>query len=163
MKKQINIILNKIKKLDKKKVIMVSIMLFSVIAVYLVPVLIKRYEELPEVRLRNMQNKGMFAIMIPDDSKEGEYKKYENKEFPTGYKLNTTKSYCIDKDGQAVEDSVSIGTLGRVNIRTNKEVYCTLYYDYPEAALLIYDNHDEKYTTKVTVQDALDELYTVIH
>ena len=175
MKKQVNIILDKLKKLDKKKVLTISIMVVSLFIVFALPkIILKVNEALPQVRLRNMQRKGMVAIMIPDDSKEGEYKKYEKSEFPKGYALNVGKSYCIDKEGQNVADAISLGKVG-VNIKTNKEVYCTLYYDYPPAELLIYNNvikippnctgdqcKEVSYTDCTNVQCALDELYTVL-
>ena len=186
MKKQINIILDKLKRLDKKKVLTISIMLVCLLIVFAFPkIMLKVNESLPQVKLRNMQKNGMLAIMIPDDL--GGYKEYtgieesdthiaqDKNSFPKGYALNLDRSFCVDKDGQKVADSISMGKVG-VNIKTNKEVYCTLYYDYPSADLLIYNNiikippnctgdqcTEVSYTDCTNVQCALDELYTVIH
>ena len=173
MKKELNILLDKLKKLDKKKVLTISIMLVCLIVVFAFPkIMLKVNEALPQVRLKNMQRNGMLAIMIPDD--KGGYKEYNGIEesdthiaqdknvFPKGYALNLSKSFCIDKEGQKVENAISLGKVG-VNVKTNKEVYCTLYYDYPSAALLVYDNKIKNATICIDVQCALDELYTVLH
>lgn len=173
MKKQMKIILDKLKRLDKKKVLTISIMLVCLIVVFALPkIMLKINESLPQVRLRNMQKNGMLAIMIPDD--QGGYKEYtgieesdthmaqDKNSFPKGYALNLDKSFCVDKEGQKVEDAISLGKVG-VNVKTNKEVYCTLYYDYPTAALLVYNNKIKNATTCTNVQCALEELYTVLH
>ncbi len=172
MKKKINKLLNEIKKLNKKEIGIIVALLLIFVTILFVPKLLNRINNLPEVRLRNMQNKGMLAIMIPDD--QGGYKAYTGIEasdthiaqdknaFPKGYALNLNKSYCIDRDGQKVDNAISHGKVG-VNIKTNKEVYCTLYYDYPSADLLIYNNTVKNLTNCNNVQCALDELYTVIH
>lgn len=186
MKKQFNIILNKLKKIDKKKILTISIMLISILVVFAFPkIMLKINDTLPQVKLRNMQRKGMLAIMIPDD--QGGYKEYigieesdthmaqDKNVFPKGYALNIDKSYCVDKEGQKVDNAISLGKVG-VNVKTNKEVYCTLYYDYPSADLLIYNNivkippnctgdqcKEVIYTDCTDVQCTLDELYTVLH
>ena len=164
MKAKINTILEKIKKIDKKEILTIVLILVGLVSLYFLPRLIININAgLPEVKLKNMQNNGMLAIMVPDDENAGKYKEYTGPEFPKGHKLNTDKSYCIDRDGQEVKNSVSMGNLGGVKIRTNKEVYCTLYYDYPPAELLIYDNSIKNLSNCGTVQCALDELYTVLH
>lgn len=185
MKNKVNQLLEEIKRLNKKEVTIIVGLLFVLITVQLMPKVLNKINNLPEVRLRNMQNKGMLAIMIPDD--QGGYKEYTGIEasdthiaqdknaFPKGYALNLNKSYCIDKNGQAVANAISRGKIG-VNIKTNKEVYCTLYYDYPSADLLIYNNiikippnctgnqcTEVSYTDCTDIQCALNELYTVIH
>ena len=185
MKKKINKLLEEIKKLNKKEIAIIVALLLVFVTVLFVPKLLNKISNLPEVRLREMQNKGMLAIMVPDD--KGGYKAYtgieasdthiaqDKNSFPKGYALNLTKSYCIDKNGQAVANAISRGKIG-VNIKTNKEVYCTLYYDYPSADLLIYNNiikippnctgdqcQEISYTNCTNVQCALDELYTVLH
>ena len=165
MEIHIKTILDRIKELDKKEIITIVLICIGLVSLYFLPRLIININAgLPEVKLKNMQNKGMLAIMVPDDNNAGKYKEYKGSEFPKGHKLNTNKSYCIDKDGAEVKNSISMGSLGGVKIKTNKEVYCTLYYDYPEAALLIYDKAKTADLTNCgNVQCALDELYTVIY
>ena len=157
-----NKMLTKIKQMNKKELIILSVLFICLLSIYIVPIaLLKKEESLPEVKLREMKKNKMFALMIPDDKNEGKYKEYTGSDlFPKGYLLNIDKSYCLDNSGQNVEGALS-RTGNSVTVKSDKTIYCTLYFEHSEALVLIYDNTIKQKTGCETVQCALDELYSV--
>ncbi len=91
--------------------------------------------QLDEVKLvnNNSSKSGMFAIMLQDEN--GEYKQSTKNDFPTeGYSYNADKSGCIDSKGLEVKDVLTY-TNNKFSVRTNKAVYCYVYFD-KQAALV---------------------------
>lgn len=162
--RKMNKIMEKIKGLDKKEVITIIGILLIMVALFMLPRLILGKDNtLPEVKLRELRNNGMFALMIPDDNHEGQYKEYTGNDlFPKGYLLNIDKSYCLDNAGQEVKGVLSrVKGSNSVTLKSNQTVYCTLYFEHSAAVVLIYDNTIKQKTGCTNVQCALDELYTV--
>ena len=91
-----------------------------------------RYKTLPEVRLVNQKEESTkgFAVMVSNESGDG-YIEYTNEDgtWPSeeeGYEFKEAK--CIDNDGQLVNNAVTFES-GKVTLKTNKTIYCTLYFD----------------------------------
>ena len=83
----------------------------------------------------------------------GKYEEYTNKEvFPKGYELNKEKSKCEDGSGNElteVKDKLSQEG-NKITVKSNKTVYCTLYFDKQEETdnikIYIKEENEEKYT-----------------
>ena len=91
-----------------------------------------RYKTLPEVRLVNQKEESTkgFAIMVPNESGDG-YVEYisEDGKWPSeeeGYEFKEAK--CMDNNGQLVNNAVTFES-GKVTLKTNKTINCTLYFD----------------------------------
>ncbi len=86
-----------------------------------------KYEELPEVKLKEKSDKNKsFAIMVQNEDGDG-YSKYQENSWPSsGYKFKEAK--CVDNNGNLVNDVVSFES-GKVTIKTDRTIYCTLYFD----------------------------------
>ena len=91
-----------------------------------------RYKTLPEVRLVNQKEESTkgYAVMVPNDSGDG-YVEYTNEDgkWPSeeeGYEFKEAK--CMDNNGQLVDNAVTFEN-GKVTLKTNKTIYCTLYFD----------------------------------
>ena len=109
-----------------KKVLIVVLVLIEVLSIHL---LYKSYnnkkvlEEEEQVSIKDTQ----FAIMLQDSS--GNYNKSGDTNFPsTGYKLNTSKSECLDIEGKKIANAVS-GSNGSITLKNKYTSYCTLYFD----------------------------------
>ncbi len=80
-----------------------------------------------ENRIQKEKNKKeQFAMYIKNE--EGNYDKYDGKEFPDGYKVNLEKSSCEDANGNIVSGAISV-TNGKPTVTSNKTIYCTFYMD----------------------------------
>ncbi len=80
---------------------------------------------LDDIKLLDNKSNNLFAIMVKDSS--GNYN--ESSTFPEGmYVLNETMSSCIDNNGNKIDNVLSYSD-GVVSARTNKTVYCYLYFD----------------------------------
>ena len=89
------------------------------------------------------------------------YEEYKGESlFPKGYYLNTSMSYCNDSNGDPVNDVLSSDGKS-VTVTSSKTVYCTLYFEQLNSVVLTY-NPEKSGTSCVTVQCALDELYTLL-
>ncbi len=111
---------------NKKKILIIGILLICAIVVYKIPRLLinKNNEPLPEVKLKETNNKKSFAIMIQN---ENGYEEYNKDTWPTeGYKFKEAK--CIDNNGSKVDNAITYNN-GKVTLTTNQTIYCTLYFD----------------------------------
>ncbi|MBQ2892496.1 MAG: hypothetical protein IJE45_06345, partial [Bacilli bacterium] len=90
-----------------------------------------RITKLDNVNLKQSgKNNDMFAIMLGD--KNGVYTESTSATWPTdnSYVYNSTKSGCIDKNGNALVDILSFDSSSyTASIRTNSVAYCYLYFD----------------------------------
>ena len=106
---------------------------------------------LDDIKLLDNKSDNLFAIMVKDAS--GNYN--EASTFPTGaYILNETMSSCIDNNGNKIDNVLSYSD-GVVSARTNKTVYCYLYFD--KELLKVYDKVIEDYNNGNGVQKTTDE------
>ena len=85
----------------------------------------KNINEIKEV---SKIDKKMFAMYIQKD--DGNYEEYKDGEKFTiaGYKLNISKSNCVDNKGNAVPDIIT-NSNNKVTVSSNKTVFCYLYFD----------------------------------
>lgn len=80
-----------------------------------------------EIHLKDSINKlDSFAIML--EQNDGTYVESTSSTFPTNYTLNLEKSKCIDKDGNILNNALSI-TKDIVELKTTTTTYCYLYFD----------------------------------
>ena len=113
--------------------------------------------------LINNNNLKQFAVYIKNDNDYVEYKD-NNRLFPANYVLNITKSNCKDINNTPITPVTTVlSSDGRtVTVKSNKTVYCTLYFEHAFAEMLSYDNKISK--SKCTnIQCALDDLYLNSH
>ena len=106
---------------------------------------------LDDIKLLDNKTNNLFAIMVKDAS--GNYN--ESSTFPTGaYALNETMSSCVDNNGNKIENVLSYSD-GVVSARTNKTVYCYLYFD--KELVKVYDKIIEDYNNSNGVSKTTDE------
>ena len=91
-----------------------------------------RYKTLPEVRIidKKEENTKSYAVMVSNESGDG-YIEYTNEggTWPSeeeGYEFKEAK--CMDNNGTLVQNAVTFAD-GKVTLKTNKTIYCTLYFD----------------------------------
>ncbi len=85
-----------------------------------------KYEELPEVKLKDIKSKKSFAIMIQNESGYEEYTSEDNKWPGEDYVYKEAK--CTDNNGALVNDAITFAD-GKATLKTNQTIYCTLYFD----------------------------------
>ena len=85
-----------------------------------------KYEELPEVKLRNIKSSKSFAIMIQNGDGYEEYISEENTWPGSDYVFKEAK--CTDNNGALVNDGITFEN-GKATLTTNQTIYCTLYFD----------------------------------
>ena len=96
-----------------------------------------KYEELPEVKLKErVEKEKSFAIMISDDGNN--YQEYKNNEWP-GDNYKYKEAQCIDSKGNLVDDVISFES-DKATIKTDKTIYCTLYFDHKETMEILREN-----------------------
>ena len=106
---------------------------------------------LDDIKLLDSKSNNLFAIMVKDSS--GNYN--DASAFPTGsYVLNETMSSCVDNNGNKIDNVLSYAD-GVVSARTNKTVYCYLYFD--KELIKVYDKVIEDYNNDNGVQKTTDE------
>ena len=124
-----------------KKYLIISLVLFEVCVIHLAyKSFSNKPVKLPEVKLKEIEKekKNTYAVMIDDGN--GGYTESTEDKFPTeGYKLNTEKSGCIDNEGNAIENVLSVVD-NKVLVSTGSTTYCYLYFDKKPASEEITDN-----------------------
>lgn len=85
-----------------------------------------KYEDFPEVVLKEITDNKAFAIMVPNKSGDG-YVAYSGNTWPSEeYEFKEAK--CVDNNGSLIENVVTFVN-GKATLKTNQTVYCTLYFD----------------------------------
>ena len=116
-------------KKDKNILIILLVVFISIVIIYNIPKLfINKVTELPEVKLKNnIEKRKSLAIMVSNDGSD--YYEYESDTWPNeNYKYKNAK--CIDNNGNLVENIVTFNDKNHtVQLKTDKTVYCTLYFD----------------------------------
>ncbi len=111
----------------KKYIIFITIMLVLAILFmnikYLLP---KKYEELPEVKLRDIKSNKSFAIMVQNGDSYEEYTTEDNTWPGSDYVFKEAK--CTDNNGAMVDDAITFAD-GKATLTADQTVYCTLYFD----------------------------------
>jgi len=84
---------------------------------------------LPEVKLMDLDNKEMFAIML--EQNDGTYKEEENNNWPTGeYIYDIKRSGCIDSNGNKIDGALKYNNNERIaSVDTSKTSFCYLYFN----------------------------------
>ncbi len=112
---------------------------------------------LDDIKLLDNKSNNLFAIMVKDSS--GNYS--EANAFPKGsYFLNETMSSCIDNNGNKIDNVLSYES-GHVYTKTNKSVYCYLYFDKDNSvyAKVIDDYENNNGVLKTTDENGKDVYY----
>ena len=112
---------------------------------------------LDDIKLLDNKSNNLFAIMVKDSS--GNYN--EASTFPKGsYFLNETMSTCVDNNGNKIDNVLSYSD-GVVSARTNKTVYCYLYFDKDNSiyAKVLDDYENNKGVEKTTDENGKDVYY----
>ena len=110
-----------------------------------------------DIKLLDNKSNNLFAIMVKDSS--GNYS--EANAFPKGsYFLNETMSSCIDNNGNKIDNVLSYES-GHVYTKTNKSVYCYLYFDKDNSvyAKVIDDYENNNGVLKTTDENGKDVYY----
>ena len=112
---------------------------------------------LDDIKLLDSKSNNLFAIMVKDSS--GNYS--EASTFPKGmYVLNETMSSCIDNNGNKIDNVLSYES-GHVYTKTNKTVYCYLYFDKDNSvyAKVLDDFSNNNGVKKTTDENGKDVYY----
>ena len=119
------------KTLSKKEIFLGLIIIFILFLAYKLPKLFvnTQIKQIPEVKLKEKVKKDkLFAIMISEDGSN--YKENKSNVWPNDkYKFKEAK--CVDNEGNIINDIVTFEN-GKATLKTNKTVYCTLYFDHKE-------------------------------
>lgn len=112
--------------------IMISVLLISIVYITYKIIIKPENIELDEVKLKDevkIDKSKTLAIMLQNDT--GEYTKSESSAFPTtGYRFNSTKSGCVDVNGNIIESSLTYNNeTNKVNLRINRKAICYVYFD----------------------------------
>lgn len=112
-----------------KKFLLVILLIISAIIIICLPKLfLNKQEELPEVKLNNIEKEKGLAIMVTSESGNG-YKEYEGNDWPKD-DYYYSHSECIDNNGKKIEDGITFNAeKNTATLNTNKTIYCTLYFD----------------------------------
>ena len=87
-----------------------------------------KYEPLPVVKLKDKEtNKKKFAVMVQNGDGYEEYTS-EDGTWPSEDDYEFKEAKCIDNNGSLVNNAVTFAN-GKVTLKTNKTIYCTLYFD----------------------------------
>ena len=92
-------------KINLKKIFVGILLILCAIVVYKIPRLLinRNNEPLPEVKLKETNDRKSFAIMIQN---ENGYEEYNKDTWPTeGYKFKEAK--CIDNNGSKVDNAIT--------------------------------------------------------
>ena len=89
-------------------------------------------KDIDKIKEINKIDKKMFAMYVMDDN--GDYQEVTDSEYwPSGnYKLNTTKSSCVDTKGKSVSSDVLNYNSGKLTVSSNQTLFCYLYFDIKE-------------------------------
>ncbi len=119
---------NKLNTKNRIYIILIIVILTIVSSIFLINnKLSDNKAQLDEVKLKDIKDNNMFAIMVNDGS--GKYT--SNDQFPgDGYKFNSEKSGCMDNNNELIPDSLSFDEKEqKAIVNTGQTSYCYLYFD----------------------------------
>ena len=139
----------------------ISIIILSILLVLFGFLTIKSLKNKPvvldEVKLKDIEigKKRTFAIMLQDEVGGTTYTESSSSSFPSsGYTFNSTKSGCMDANGEKIDNALSYDDeTHKASVTTNKTSYCYLYFDIetPTSPFIeLLGNKMTQYTGKVT-------------
>ncbi len=106
----------------------IAILLITTISIGIKYIMLPKYKEIPEVKLKDVKKEKALAIMVSNDGNK--YEEYNKDTWP-GNKYVYKEAKCIDNNGKEVEDAISFEReTNTVTLETEKTIYCTLYFDY---------------------------------
>ena len=126
----------KITKNRKYILIVLGVLILSTLYVGMKYLMRPKYEPLPVVKLNDKEtNKKKFAIMVQNGES---YEEYTNEDgtWPSEDDYEFKEAKCIDNEGNLVNNAVTFES-GRITLKTNKTIYCTLYFDEQKGPLEI--------------------------
>ena len=110
-------------------------------------------KEVPNEKEINEVKKKPYAMYV--NNGDGNYTEYKSKDvFPKGYELNKEKSSCEDGSGKKLDEIKEKITQdgNKITVKSNKTVYCTLYFDrsseIDDIKFYIKEEKSEKYTNE---------------
>ncbi len=103
---------------------LIGILLISTIFIGIDYLMQPKYEDIPEVKLREITDSKAFAIMVQNG--DG-YEEYNNSTWP-GSDYVYKEAKCMDNNGSLVDNAITFAD-GKATLTTNQTVYCTLYFD----------------------------------
>ena len=114
---------------NRKYILMVlGILILSTLYVGMKYLMRPKYEPLPVVKLKDKEtNKKKFAVMVQNGDGYEEYTS-EDGTWPSEDDYEFKEAKCIDNNGSLVNNAVTFAN-GKVTLKTNKTIYCTLYFD----------------------------------
>ena len=114
---------------NRKYILMVlGILILSTLYVGMKYLMRPKYEPLPVVKLKDKEtNKKKFAVMVQNGDGYVEYTS-EDGTWPSEDDYEFKEAKCIDNNGSLVNNAVTFAN-GKVTLKTNKTIYCTLYFD----------------------------------
>ena len=120
---------------NRKYILMILTMLIlSTIFIGVKYLMRPKYESLPDVKLKDKEtNKKKFAVMVQNGDGYVEYTSEDGK-WPTedeNYIYTFKEAKCVDNNDNVVNNAVTFAD-GKVTLKTNKTIYCTLYFDKQE-------------------------------
>ncbi len=148
-----------------KKVLIVTLSLVAILSIFLTykaymnkPVMLDdiKYSE-------NTINKKKFGIFVEKSSYSSEQDKYEvysGTTWPNGYSLNTTKSVCVDENGDNVPNALSVSG-STITLSTTKSAYCYLYFDIPSTPFVNIGTDSTTGLPVVKVTGTNEEFYDI--
>ena len=143
---------------NRKYILMVlAILILATLYVGMKYLMRPKYEPLPVVKLKDKEtNKKKFAVMVQNGDSYEEYTSEDGK-WPSEDDYEFKEAKCIDNNGSLVNNAVTFES-GKVTLKTNKTVYCTLYFDLsiPRAPLEVLRKND---TNKVLSEDIVGGMY----
>ncbi len=111
---------------------------------------------LDDIKLLDSKSDNLFAIMVKGS--DGNYNEIST--FPEGaYVLNEIMSSCVDNNGNKVDNVLSYKS-GHVYTKTNKTVYCYLYFDKDNSVYAkVLDDYENNNGVKKTIDENGKDVY----
>ena len=112
-----------------KKQIILFLLIIELFSVYLTFSSFNN-KDITKIKEVSKVDKEMFAMYVINET-TGKYEEVTDSEYwPSGnYKLNTTKSSCVDTKGKSVSSDVLNYNGGKLTVSSNQTLFCYLYFD----------------------------------
>ncbi len=133
---------------EKTTLVAITILVMLITIVNIPKLFLNKKEELPEVKLREINKNKTFAIMVSNDTRD-EYTTYSGNKWPTDeedYYYNHAE--CVDNKGNIIENAITYNEENNTaSLTINSTIYCTLYFDkYNYMKVLTHDVPYNNYT-----------------
>ena len=115
-----------VKKYKKIILVIIGLLLMLTMFVGVKYLMQSKSEKLPESKLKELNKTKTFAIMVQNGDGYEEYTSEDDTWPGEGYKFKEAK--CTDNNGASVDGAVTFAD-GKVTLKSNRTIYCTLYFD----------------------------------